>query len=253
LSENIFDVAERPYWSRMWIVQELLLAKHVQFHISGVSFDFDDLAYHVKDKQTSNTNDLQRVLAYTKARDPDNLGFGQPLFKILVEFGACHCQDPRDNVFAIMSLVRDEDKAALGQYFPDYSLTHDAVVAITISYLSDYCGHEITHQSDDVFDSLGVGSSKLIRQRLIAASKQFDVHYNLQLNNSLEFMEIPFHEWEEESPQSLTQMEHWETLFNNATAKLWWGFTCFGLFQRRRDPLEEAMRLLIDNRRRAGL
>ena len=241
LSENVFDIAERPYWSRMWIVQELLLAKNIRFHISGASFEFHELAYCVKDKQTSSTENLQRVLAYTKARDLDNLEFRRPLLKILLQFGACQCQDPRDNVFAIMSLISEEDQQALRPYFPDYSLTHDAVVTITISYLRDYCRHEITHQSSEIFDSLGVSPSRLIRRRLIAASKRFDVCSDLELSNRMEFISIRFLEREEELPQSPTQIVQCKALFDNATAKIWWIVTCFGLFQRRRDPYEQAM------------
>lgn len=57
--ENMLDVAERPYWTRMWIVQELLHAQRVRLHMSGTSFDFDDFAHFVKNKPDSATQDLQ--------------------------------------------------------------------------------------------------------------------------------------------------------------------------------------------------
>jgi hypothetical protein len=247
LSENIIDIAERPYWSRTWIVQELLLAKQIRLHVSGVSFDFHELAHHVTNNEASNTEDLRRILAYTKARDVDNIGNPQPLLDILLQFGACQCSDPRDNIFAVMSLLNHQDKQVLGRYFPDYTLTHDAVVAITLSYLRDYCGHRdrISHDSKEVLDSLGVSPSRQVRRRLIAASEAIDVCCDAQLISSADFIEIPYFVPEYTSSRRQTHSEGWKVSFGNTIGRLWWFATCFGLLQRERDPYQQALENLM--------
>ena len=49
LFENVLEIAKRAYWSRMWIVQELVLARRIRLHVSDRSFDFNDLAWAAKD------------------------------------------------------------------------------------------------------------------------------------------------------------------------------------------------------------
>lgn len=240
-SENIEDIAKRPFWSRMWIVQELLLAKEIRLYVSGASFDFNDLAHHVTNNQTSNTEDLRRLLAYTKARDVDSREIPQSLLEILVQFGACQSSDPRHNVFAVMSLLNREDKQVLGRYFPDYTLTHDAVVVISLSYLRDYGGHKISHDWKEIFDTLGVSSSRQVRRRLIAASKVIDVCCDLQKIKSADFMEIPNFKPEERPSRSQSHSGGGKALFGNAMAKVWWFVTWFGLLRRRRDPYQQAI------------
>lgn len=258
LDENIFDVAARPYWSRMWIVQELLLAQRIRLYISGVSFDFWDLTDALRHKQAAaNTEDLRRLLAYAKARDADHRILRRPLLDLLLEFGDCQCQDPRDKVFAIMSLLGDADKRALGPYFPDYSLTHDAVVIITLSHLRRYYRDDAEHVSEQVLDSLGVSPSRLLRRRLLAATEQFDVYYDLDLSRKMEFMEIHFFErdYEPEGAQTAegaqtegsqtegaqTETTPWKSLPGQIASHVWSAVTCFGLFRARRDPFEQAL------------
>lgn len=117
LSENVLEVAERPYWSRMWIVQELLLAQRIRFQTSWQAFDFDHFADVVDEKRLSGTEDLRQLLAYTKARRADHGHPHRPLWELLLDFATCQCQDPRDNVFALLSLLSYPDQDALSSFF----------------------------------------------------------------------------------------------------------------------------------------
>ncbi|GAB7328372.1 hypothetical protein MBLNU13_g00356t1 [Cladosporium sp. NU13] len=153
LFENVLEIAERAYWSRVWIVQELVLARRVRVHVSDRSFDFRDLAFEAKNMlKCDDAEDLTQLLAYVEARDLDNIDTRQPLHELLLRFKECRCSDPRDNVFAFLSLVNEEDKYYLGGCFPDYSLTHDAVVVITLHYLQDHYEQIITCDSHALFE-----------------------------------------------------------------------------------------------------
>ena len=255
LDENVFDIAERPYWSRMWIVQEMLLAQRIRLFVSGNNFDFNDLARFVNEKPAAHAKELRRLLAYTKARDLDNLMVRRPLVDVLLEFGGCQCQDPRDRVFAIMSLVDDQDRRALGPFFPDYSLTHDAVVIITISYLRDFRSDKLGHKLDLVFDSLGVSPSPFIRRKLITASERFDVYSHLELSNKIDFFELPSPEFERdaETPGREEPLKTASRLLSAAATNSWWILTCFGLFRVRRNPREQALLNFIEQMERQAL
>ena len=74
--------------------------KRIRLHVSDKSFDFNDLAWAVKDMlKSDDAEDLSRLLAYVEARDFDNIDTQQPLHELLLWFKECRCSDPRDNVF----------------------------------------------------------------------------------------------------------------------------------------------------------
>lgn len=224
LSENLLDIAERPNWTRTWIVQELLLARRILLLISDVCFEFDYLAERVKQGHASETADLDRVLAYVKARDVESQLTAHSLLDRLREFGGCQCSDPRDKVFAMMSLVREDERRILDQCFPDYSLTHEAVVVITLSFLRDHCDYDVASTSDDIFSSLAVIPSRLTRRRLIAAANGFDTVSDLDRARHMIVLEIPRFDCELEGDrqQDETQTEPRRSSYGRARAIFWW-------------------------------
>jgi hypothetical protein len=241
LCDNIAELAERPYWSRMWITQELLLANHIRVHVGNISFDFRELAYQVHGLQGADTEDLGQLLAYIEARDPDNMDIQHPLHEILLRFKDCQCSDPRDKVFALLSLVSEQDRRVLGSCFPDYSLTHDAVVVITLSYLRDYHNQTITCDSHDVFKSLGASPSRMMRRRLLAASMTIDAFNDLRPISHANFREISFYSWQdpEESRSDhgqwwvnvlgdQPQQEQKNSLISRIAVRAWFPILCCG-------------------------
>lgn len=205
LCDNVPELAERPYWSRMWIVQELLLADHIRVHVGDISFDFNELSYQVHLREAADTEDIGQLLAYIEARDTDHMEIQHPLHEILLRFKDGQCSDPRDKVFALLSLVNEEDRRVLGHCFPNYSLTHDAVVVITLSYLRDFHNQTITCDSHDLFKSLGASPSRMMRQRLIAASASIDAFNDMRSIRHADFRQISFYSWQD-PPES--QSDH---------------------------------------------
>ena len=188
LDDHLFEISWRPYWSRMWIVQELLQAREVRFFVSDASFDFRLLADVVEYRDISHDQGVQRILKFIKARH-DNSSPYRTLHELLIEFSDCECQDPRDNVFALLSLVEPSERSVLEQYFPDYTLSHDAVVAITLSHLQNHSRLAITAGSKAIFDSLGVVPSKRTRGRLVAASEAVSAFYDHDTSHQAEVVE----------------------------------------------------------------
>jgi hypothetical protein len=228
LFENVLEIAERAYWSRMWIVQELVLARRIRLHVSDKSFDFDDLAGAVKDMlKSDDAEDLSRLLAYVEARDFDNIDTQQALHELLLRFKECRCSDPRDNVFALLSLVNEDDKYHLGNCFPDYSLTHDAVVVMTLHYLQDHYEQIIACDSHALFESLGASSSQLMRRRLLAASTTLCAFGNLRGVGEANFREIPFYEWEYPA-EAQPARRRLKDAVRRVAVNVWWLAFCCG-------------------------
>lgn len=71
---------------------------------------------------------------------------GQSILYLLRRFGHLSCMDPRDKVFALLSLLRDDDP--MRQVFPDYHLTIEQVVCRTVEFL----GREIDRSPRAIAD-----------------------------------------------------------------------------------------------------
>lgn len=227
LPENILEIAERPYWSRTWIVQELLLAHRVCVHVGDRSFDFTQLSWEVEERRKADSEDLKQLLAFVDAREMTNRYSPRYLNEILLQFKDCQCLDPRDKVFALLSLLNEDDKRNLGRCFPDYSLIHDAVVVITLSYLQDHYDQSITCNSHEIFDSLGATSSRLMRRRLLEASTTLHTFSNLRSISDADFKEIPFYWWE---GPAWDQPAHGQrkSLVRRVAVRVWWPVLCCG-------------------------
>jgi hypothetical protein len=57
------------------------------------------------------------------------------LSDLLIEYRRTGCQDPRDRVFALLGLLPKEERRLLSPTFPDYSMSHNEVVAKTMEHL----------------------------------------------------------------------------------------------------------------------
>lgn len=104
-SHSIIDsfrhIVARPYWFRAWIRQEILLATTIFIHCGSksTSWDLFTCEYIILDEGPVGGIILDR----------NNLLSGQPitLKTLLWKHGMALCQDPRDRVFALLSLASD--------------------------------------------------------------------------------------------------------------------------------------------------
>ncbi|KAI0544321.1 heterokaryon incompatibility protein-domain-containing protein [Xylaria curta] len=100
---------------------------------------------------------------------------GLSLRKLLTRFHRFECKDPRDRVFALLSLLPKRERDSLAEYFPDYALSTDQVIIITLSHLQHWRGYgrPVTVGSDKLFDGLGI--EKRRRLQLLELGEAF--HY----------------------------------------------------------------------------
>ena len=129
-----------PVWQRMWIVQELVLAKRV-FLVCGPKYlNYSSIDYISTFLTSPRYVDRIPVEAYRGVRqvsNTSNLSYwkhrGRPwdLLGIWSHFGWCKCLKPQDKIFAILNIASDK----LG-IRPDYSISTEKLFCnINLQYI----------------------------------------------------------------------------------------------------------------------
>jgi hypothetical protein len=193
--ESMPDIANRPYWSRVWVIQEFLLGRDVWLHCSNLMIhwqDFQEILCRVEGVEQfilppNNSPNLCKpntsvalplVMGRHIDKHPETL---QPLQRLLIEHSHSNCKDPRDRVFAMLGLVTQDERMLLGRIFPNYALSADHVLILTVAHLVQFgpliperqSYDKITPESDEVFEGLRV-HSKSQRKWLLSRAARLD-------------------------------------------------------------------------------
>lgn len=194
-TDSIVDISNRPYWSRVWVIQEFLLGQNVELYCSDNRIDwtfFQELvcreadinqSYDINDAvprgdRTKELGALSLVMGRHTDKHPE---FLQPLCNLLIDHHRSKCKDPRDKVFAMMGLILLDERESQSRFFPDYTISEDHVRIITVAFLTQFpsmsrmerAGDKITADSDELFLGLGV-RTKSERKRLLRRAAEID-------------------------------------------------------------------------------
>jgi hypothetical protein len=121
----------RSFWTRIWIVQELCVAKQVVFACGHQTAPWDTIRQSAIELTSSERERLFGVWA--TARNP-SLSVPAPLFNLVQKYkeggtSLCDlirlslrakCTDPRDRVFSLLGLAQDSSSKSV---IPDYTLS----------------------------------------------------------------------------------------------------------------------------------
>lgn len=150
--EEMARLASRPYWSRFWVIQEFLLGEQVELYCSGNRIEWslfqDILGNKAGVNLLSDTpqgamfrapTNLQPAVSLLVGRHPDrHPEFLLPLHELLLRHRRSECKDPRDRVFALLGLITTEERGFLERVFPNYTLSHEVVVIITLGHVKHF-------------------------------------------------------------------------------------------------------------------
>lgn len=105
-----------PYFSRIWVIQELMLSKTASVTLGDHTMHLDDLLSNINTLPFAAgsglpTNWLQHFGQKGTTRD---------IFSLLVATKNCHCGDLRDRVYGLMGLVTDDEAE---QLLIDYNIS----------------------------------------------------------------------------------------------------------------------------------
>ncbi|OAL51983.1 hypothetical protein IQ07DRAFT_536771 [Pyrenochaeta sp. DS3sAY3a] len=153
---NLLKLLERKYFSRVWVIQELLVASRAVIRIGNTDFRADaETMYKISRQQSKAFNWSttrapwvqylgQKTLNSAKARDA---------FRLAALTSRCMASDPRDRIFAITPLLVDENlKKTLSadytisfQHFAIGFFAHALIVSKNYNFL-DQAGLSTQHR-----------------------------------------------------------------------------------------------------------
>ncbi|KAK4444264.1 HET-domain-containing protein [Podospora aff. communis PSN243] len=180
--DNLPDLANRPYWSRVWVIQEFLLGGSIRLHCGDAQIeahDFQEMLCHAAGVPQYNTSfsipahpaaAAFRALPLVTERHVDkHPELLQSLHDLLVAHRAAECKDPRDKIFGLLGLVTREERVLLQRFFPDYEMEVDHVRVIALAHVLQCNGlggeAEVDERSDGVFEGLGIGEVTVKERR----------------------------------------------------------------------------------------
>ncbi|KAL4806397.1 heterokaryon incompatibility protein-domain-containing protein [Aspergillus unguis] len=115
---------EQPYFSRLWTIQETLMARELEIFCGSLSARWP--------RHSLETPEVQ--VPSWLLKDPKWFPFsGRDLFSILMETSQYQCSDPRDKVFAVLGLLADKTIR------PDYTLPVESVYIGIAAYIIQKC------------------------------------------------------------------------------------------------------------------
>jgi hypothetical protein len=128
--DAICDLCYRPYWQRIWTVQQRVLAPKLSIacgsmHIEWASFP-SNLARHMGDIFTQDTEDLkalnialrdspamQIISKHTSWEDQRN-NQGVTIEELLFQYRLLEATDARDRIYELLALVTPQGKMVAG-------------------------------------------------------------------------------------------------------------------------------------------
>ena len=115
--QGLLKLCLREYWSRVWIVQEVLLARDINIYCGNDSMSWDALGEFFEslpiDLNKLQEQEIRQSTAsklYWRRRNrryPPN-GPAETLLSLLMDYGRCSCTDVRDRVYALLGLAVDQ-------------------------------------------------------------------------------------------------------------------------------------------------
>ena len=139
--QALSTLPQNAYWQRIWIIQEVSVAKRVLVCCGGKELNWPfvvDLVglYGVYEKEQKsfalNESGLGRVLSINDSRTWLIKMDGSELLYMLTGFRKSQCSDPRDKVNGLLGLAKAQEVVGLR---PDYSLSVEEVYCRTASHI----------------------------------------------------------------------------------------------------------------------
>lgn len=132
------ELCNRAYWQRVWIVQEVALAKKGillcgrQWLLWKAFMAKSDIEPRIRTKELMATNSVRPRVRTTRPRWPSSLVKPRPTFGVFelektvladaFDFMCDRlCSDPRDRLYALLQMI-DWNSTTLGKMAPDYDL-----------------------------------------------------------------------------------------------------------------------------------
>ncbi|KAK6434794.1 hypothetical protein LTR95_009024 [Oleoguttula sp. CCFEE 5521] len=147
----------RQYWTRLWVYQELVLAKQIRITCGHYSMGYSDLETLLWNVDAD--YDAQRI-CYAVSRGPT-----YDLCEALAQFSTCKCADERDRIFAVLSIVKEDQRVSLLRILPLYSTPVPRLVEAAREHINelrsrDVVSYELFIRASTALTQMHTGSIK---------------------------------------------------------------------------------------------
>ncbi|KAH7389383.1 heterokaryon incompatibility protein-domain-containing protein [Phaeosphaeria sp. MPI-PUGE-AT-0046c] len=130
------DVAYRPYWSRVWIIQEFVLGKKVLLQCGHTLYDWEELHESSPSKrERCGGENLRRLLDLKRKFGAERRERrGLEIAEAMMCAQRSEATDPRDKVYGVLGLISRSSISTMLQ--PDYALSICEVYSQVIKVLT---------------------------------------------------------------------------------------------------------------------
>ncbi len=138
-------ILELGYWSRLWIVQEIVLAPDVVLHFGRQTLEwarFLAAMYKYECERLRSHPKFWYILSLDERRSRPSK---RCLLTMIEEFGGTFCTDVRDRIFGLLGMVDEDAELAAGALtpiLPSYELSKEELLYYVVStYMPQYAEH----------------------------------------------------------------------------------------------------------------
>ncbi|KIN07745.1 hypothetical protein OIDMADRAFT_174671 [Oidiodendron maius Zn] len=118
----LLNLLKRPWWSRVWIVQEVALAKRITVMCGSATFDWEkfrslvDISFKQPDMELDVRKSMYTPLMLCEFRE----FLPRPLLCVIQAFQRQEATDPRDKIYGFLGIVPEMERILI---IPDYNLS----------------------------------------------------------------------------------------------------------------------------------
>lgn len=172
-SSALWRLLQRDYWSRLWIVQEIVLARNLTLMCGKHLLSWNFLEMFISNVKANRDHILMRPLRgienlpvatlvahrrrehRTRGSERDWRLPRKTLLYLLSDYRDCGCLDPRDKIYGLVGLFNDQ---AIAHFKVNYDRNLENLLLYTLAYLSPeiYDTTQLYSVSEEVRKGLGV-------------------------------------------------------------------------------------------------
>ena len=130
-TENLFNALrhlfQRPYWSRLWVVQEILLARTWRIACGDKLVDEESFMTSISNPKVA---DIVSPAVWTTNRERSTGAQGSRLrflHRVLRTLAHLDCEDPKDKIFGLQALVKSRNRVPIDYSRPSGELFWEAM------------------------------------------------------------------------------------------------------------------------------
>jgi hypothetical protein len=147
---HIDDVLSDPYWSRLWILQEIILATRIEILCGDFLLPWEDLENFLKTIKEAPKNDgiitspgLATIDRRRRWLDlPQEYKNFENLLRQWGSIEEAQCADPRDRIFGLLGIIGSSDEQSSPFIEADYGKSTEEVyteIALKLQDDPDWC------------------------------------------------------------------------------------------------------------------